>query len=118
MTDNTVRINEYFPLNRNVLRAASREILILEGSLNSETLELVNTPVHSYSKSPEFQVNEVSKINYLGPAYVPHLYPKKWCRGRNAGNKLCNVDDQFLKEKKSSKGRKLKRKLPGTMVEE
>lgn len=118
MTDNTVRINEYFPLNRNVLRAATREILILEGSLKSETLELVHTPVYNYSKSPELQVNEVGKINYLGPAYVQHLYPRMWCRGRNAGNNQYKGDDQFSKEKKSSKGRKLKRKFPATMVEE
>mmetsp|Transcript_13309 Transcript_13309/g.19572 ORF Transcript_13309/g.19572 Transcript_13309/m.19572 type:complete len:646 (-) Transcript_13309:101-2038(-) len=117
--NNTSQTNEYFPLNRDVLRAATREMLILEGSINSETLELVKTSDHSFSKSSDVQVNDSYKTNYLGPAYVPHLYPNMWCGGRATGNNSSNKTiERTMKGKKSSKVRKLKRKLPDVIVRE
>lgn len=68
-------LNPYFPLDKDVLRAAIRELLILDGSLDADTLTLKEDLVR-------FEATDTQIVNVVGvfPIYAFHLQPGKWKR--------------------------------------
>lgn len=70
-------VNPFFPLDKDVLRAAMREMLILDGSLNADSLKL-NEERTKFRKSSDTQVTEKEPCFGVGPAYASHLEPSTW----------------------------------------
>lgn len=71
----SAEVNPYFPLDKDVLRAAIRELLILDGSIDADTLTLKEDLVR-------FEASDTQKANVVGvcPLYTFHLQPGNWKR--------------------------------------
>lgn len=70
---NPTEVNPYFPLDTDVLRAAIRELLILDGSLHADTLTLKEQLIRF--ESSDAQITHVVAVL---PFYSFHLQPGQW----------------------------------------
>jgi hypothetical protein len=77
VTDST-EVNPFFPLDKDVLRAAMREMLILDGSICADTLKLKQGRTRRFRKSSDSQMNGSETCFAVGPPYVSHMDPTKW----------------------------------------
>ena len=75
ITDAT-EVNPFFPLDKDILRAATREMLILDGSVDGSDLKLKEVRTR-FEKSSDVQMTRVFGV---GPVYASHLQPAKWNR--------------------------------------
>jgi len=96
VTEDSAQVNPFFPLNKDVLRAAMREMLILDGSISADTLQLNQGRTRRFlRKSSDRQMtkketpttptttvaNDDDAYAYafgVGPPYASHLQPGKW----------------------------------------
>ena len=62
--------NPYFPLQADVLRAAVRELLILDNTLDAKTLSLASTTAQFCNVAEQKRV--------VGPRYLVHVNPCRW----------------------------------------
>jgi hypothetical protein len=75
MADTVTEVNPFFPLDKDVLRAAVRELLILDGSLDPGNLKLKEDRIRFES----FDVQMTKGVG-VGPVYAFHLQSGKWGR--------------------------------------
>ena len=72
--DDAAQRNPFFPLHKDVLRAATRELLILDGSIESKTLKLTLKTARFRKPTTDVNVSESieSEHTVIGPHYLNH----------------------------------------------
>lgn len=72
--DDAAQLNPFFPLHKDVLRAATRELLILDGSIESKTLKLSSKTARFRKPTTDVNVSESIESEHIviGPRYLNH----------------------------------------------
>lgn len=111
MTGTVTEVNPFFPLDKDVLRAAIREMLILDGSLDAENLKLKEERI----KFESFEV-QIAKGIRIGPVYAFHLQSGKWSRVNEEDMTLAIQSGESTTIKaKADAARTTKRKMPSSI---
>jgi hypothetical protein len=103
--EEAVEGNPLFPLDNDVVQAAIREMLILEGSIEADTLKL-NEDRKLFRKSSDAQMTQGADDELgLGPVFTSHVYPSIWKRCKenhifsaHVGDEV-GIDSRYLKRK-------------------
>lgn len=112
MVGTATEVNPFFPLDKDVLRAAIREMLILDGSLDPENLKLKEERV----KFESFDAQMAKGVG-IGPAYAFHLQSGKWNRIREDDVSVANKSGENTAFKtKADMERAAKRKMPSSII--
>lgn len=104
--------NPYFPLHRDVLRAAVRELLSLDGTIHGESLILDATISCKFYDTTQNADEQVASVD--GPRYLQYVDPKRWSMvpddellrkkpGRTTKAKRQSEEDSSIRQKKRAK---------------
>ena len=104
-------VNPFFPLDKDVLRAAVREMLICEGSVAGDSLAVMKEANTRFVSSHE---NHGSQQQQLGPRYTPHVMSGAWIRQKENHQFLVGGGDSDGGGDEGSSYRLKKRKLQST----